>query len=371
MKVLAVAVLVLSPAVAAAVSDAGATGGPPVAAVAPQAWTTFDDLIGRPLLAGNRAASVAVSIDGVIAHAAAFGTRSGDAADPVTTTDRFRIASISKVVSAIVTLQLVHRGDLRLDEPVGQRLATVAGVQPGDGLVPTVTVRQLLSHTSGFPDYRDQFFGDRFRSCAEAAAFGLARPLAHRPGTTHDYSNLNFCLLSILIADVTGTSYEVAATELLLAPLGITGMRLVRTIDPNPDEVVHQSGANRTYMEALAGAGAWVATPTDMVRILDSLDPGAPGWHPLPPELTLPMVDPLDVSYPEPNERRYGLGVVVWPDGTFGHTGTVENTHTMLVHRADGITWCILVSGDRPDSTESLREIFDRAAAGAGITVGS
>jgi D-alanyl-D-alanine carboxypeptidase len=79
------------------------------------------------------------------------------------------------------------------------------------------------------------------------------------------------------------------------------------------------------------------------------------------------MMRPLEVRYPEPNERRYGLGVVIWPDGTYGHTGTVENTHSMLVHRSDGLTWCILVSGDNPESTERLREVFDDSLAAAGI----
>jgi D-alanyl-D-alanine carboxypeptidase len=351
-----------------ATSESVATADPSAPEIPASAWARFDSLIGQALLPGNRAASVAVSIHGVPVYAGAFGTRTGDASDPVTITDRFRLASISKVVTATVVLQLVARGELELDEPVGLRLAAIAGVTPGDALVPTITVRQLLSHTSGFPDYRSLFFGDRFRSCEEAAAYGLARPVAHQPGTEHDYSNLNYCLLSLLVADVTGVSYERAATDQLLIPLGIDGMRMVRTVDPDPDEVVHQSGASRTYMESLAGAGAWVATATDVVRILDSLDSTTPLWHALPPELVLQMVDPLDVRYPEPNVRRYGLGIIVWPDGTFGHTGTVENTHAMLVHRPDGVTWCILVSGDRPDSTESLRELFDGAIASAGVT---
>jgi D-alanyl-D-alanine carboxypeptidase len=346
------------------------TGGTPGAGATPlgaESWASFNEIVGSRLMRGNRAASVAVSIHGQPVDAAAFGTRTGDPADPTTTSDRFRLASISKVVTAIVVLQLVDRGELTLDDAVGARLATIVGVTPGDDLVPMITVRQLLSHTSGFPDYRSQFFGGQFHSCEEAAAFGLGRPVAHQPGTTHDYSNLNFCLLGLLIADVTGITYERAVNDMLLTPLGITGMRLVRTIDPNPDEVVHESGASRTYMESLAGAGAWVATPSDMVRIFDSLDSTSPGWHPLPPELVLPMMRPLDVRYPEPNERRYGLGVVIWPDGTYGHTGTVQNTHTMLVHRSDGMTWCILVSGDNPESTERLRAVFDDALAAAGI----
>jgi D-alanyl-D-alanine carboxypeptidase len=358
----AAAILVALPATSGAIA--------PRATPVPDApWAVFNDIVGSRLIRGNRAASVAVSIHGEPVDAAAFGTRAGDPADPTTTTDRFRLASISKVITSIVVLQLVDRGELTLDDPVGARLAGIAGVVPGDGLVPTITVRQLLSHTSGFPDYRRQFFGGQFHSCEEAAAFGLARPVAHQPGTTHDYSNLNFCLLSLLIAEVTGTTYEGAVNELLLTPLGISGMRLARTIDPNPDEVVHQSGANRTYMEALAGAGAWVASPTDVVRIFDSLDSTTAGWHPLPPELALPMMRPLEVRYPEPNVRRYGLGVVIWPDGTYGHTGTVENTHTMLVHRSDGLTWCILVSGDNPESTERLRGVFDESLAAAGIAV--
>ena len=335
--------------------------------IAPEVWARFDEIIGSAL-GGNRASSVALSLDGQVVHAAAFGTRTGDAADPASVLDRFRIASISKVITATVVLQLVERGDLALDEPIGFRLAAIAGVEPGDPSMAAVTLRQVLSHTSGIPKYREEFFGDRFHSCEEAAAFGMARSLDGTPGTAHVYSNLNYCLLSLLIADVTGLSYEAAATEILLTPLGITGMRLVRTIDPNADEVVHESGADRTYMESLAGAGAWVATASDMVRILDSLDPMNPGWHPLSSAMATAMRQPIpDVRFPEPNERRYGLGIVVWPDGSAGHTGTLENTHTMLVQRSDGITWCILVSGDYPESTESLREIFDRALSGAGI----
>jgi D-alanyl-D-alanine carboxypeptidase len=346
------------------------TSLPPLPTVPAASWTRFDELVARRLTGrGDRAAAVAVSVDGRLVHAAAFGTRTpDDPLDLVTTTDRFRIASISKVVTATVVLQLVDAGFLDLDEPIGQRLASAVGVPAGNG-VAAVTVRQLLSHTSGFPDYRGEFFGDRFASCEAAAAFGLARSLARPPGTTHDYSNLNYCLLGLLVADVTGKSYEDATNQLLLRPLGITGMRLVATVDPNPDEVVHVSGAQRTYMQSLGAAGAWVATPADMVRILDSLDPANPGWHPLPAELSLLMRQALDVRYPEPHERRYGLGIVVWPDGSWGHTGTVENTHTMLVRRPDGVTWCILVSGDVPESTEALREVFDGAFGDSGVAL--
>jgi D-alanyl-D-alanine carboxypeptidase len=349
---------------------------PPAAArsspgAAQESWTRFDALIADHLLRGNQAVGVAVSVDGQVVHAAALGTRTpDDPADPVVPGDRFRVASVSKVVTATVVLRLVADGHFGLDEPVLGRLALATATPLGDPAMEAITVRQLLSHTSGIPKYRDQFFDGTFTSCRAAAAFGLARGLAHRPGTRHDYSNLNYCLLTLLIEDVTGKPYEQAVTELLLVPLGISGMRLAGTVDPRPDEVVHVSGNGRTYMEALAGAGAWVATPADMVRILDSLDPASPGWHALPDDLALLMRQPIaGVTYPEPWERQYGLGVVVWPDGSWGHSGTVENTHTMLARRADGVTWCILVSGDHPDTTERLADIFDQSFDGAGIPV--
>ena len=85
-------------------------------------------IAGRLTGRGDRAAAVAVSIDGRLVHAAAFGTRTpDDPLDVVTTTDRFRIASISKVVTATVVLQLVDAGFLQLDQPVGQRLADLLG----------------------------------------------------------------------------------------------------------------------------------------------------------------------------------------------------------------------------------------------------
>jgi D-alanyl-D-alanine carboxypeptidase len=123
-------------------------------------------------------------------------------------------------------------------------------------------------------------------------------------------------------------------------------------------------------MEALGGAGAWVATPADLVRLVDSLDTTRPGWHPLSAELAALMPIPMaGVSFPDPGQRLYGLGTIVWPDGSWGHTGTVEATHAMVAHRPDGVTWSILVSGETPAETESLRDVFADALAGAGITL--
>jgi D-alanyl-D-alanine carboxypeptidase len=356
---------------------AGAAPDPP-AQIAAATWQRFDDVLaGRLVGRGNRAAGVAVSYRGTLLHTAAFGTRSpDDPGDAAAITDRFRLASISKLLTATVTLQLVADGLLDLDAPLGSRLAAAAGTMTIDPSWHAVTVRQLLSHTSGAPSYRREFFNGTFGSCdgpGGAAVHGLARPLERRPGTRHIYSNLGYCLLGLLIAHTDGAPYERVVIDRLLAPLGITGMRTVATFDPHPDEVVHASGHGRTYMQALGGAGAWVATPSDVVTLLDALDRPAvtdEQWRPLPPELAAVMRQPVGgVTYPEPEARTYGLGVIVWPDGSWGHTGTVESTHTIAARRPDGITFAILVSGEVPDSSEDLAGIFDRALRDAGIAL--
>ena len=283
--------------------------------------------------------------------------------------DRFRIASISKVITATVVLQLVEAGQIQLDGPVGEVLAAQVGATISDPAVAGITVRQLLSHTSGFGSYQRTFFGGQADSCPAAARVGLSAGLVGPPGTAYRYSNLNYCLLGLLVEQVAGRPYEAVVKDRLLAPLGIEGMRLAGTFDRDPAEVIHPSAPLRNYMEALGAAGSWVATPSDIVTIVDSLDPTKPGWHPLSPPLAELMRQPVPtVPYPNP-DRWYGLGLMAFSDGSFGHTGTVESTHAMVVDRPDGVTWSVLVSGEYPWESGDLRGIVDRSLADAGIAL--
>ncbi len=232
---------------------------------------------------GSTAASFAISVDGEIIHTAAMGVRTLAASEAAATTDRFRIASISKVITAITVLHLVEQGLVGLDDPVGGLIASALGVEAQPGGTADITVRQLLTHTSGFGQYENVFFGAQVGSCREAATVGFSRQLAGTPGVGYRYSNMNFCVLGLLIEHLTGVPYEQAVYEQLLTPLGISGMRLASTYDPGPDEIEHRTSIGRNYMESLGGAGAWVATPSDLVTILNSLDLTTPGWKPLDP----------------------------------------------------------------------------------------
>jgi D-alanyl-D-alanine carboxypeptidase len=338
---------------------------------------------------GDFAVSVAIAVDGELVHTAAFGyrvpppygprraggtvdrpRRRGPRPDGVAQTDRFRIASISKVLTATVVLQLVESGYLSLDQRVGHLLADHVGAPIQDPAVARITVRQLLSHTSGLPGYDDLFFGGGTDSCPNAARVGLSGRLLAPPGTRYIYSNFGYCLLGLLVEQVTGRPYEVEVRQRLLKPLGLADMRMAGTFDPRPAEVQHPSVPTRNYMEVLAAAGAWTATPADLVRILDALDPAKPGWHPLSKRMLDLMRRPMPtVPYPRGYDHWYGLGLIVSTDGSWGHTGTVESTHAMALARPDGVTWSVLVSGNYPWETDDLRQIFDETVAATGLAL--
>jgi len=329
-------------------------------------WAAFDASISSSVLGGGSdAVSVAVSVDGEIVHEAALGARVPDTFDAVDTGDKFRIASISKPITAITALQLVEDGAVGLDEPIGGLVGEAVGVSAPSAGVAGLTVRRLLTHTSGFAQYESLFFRNQVGSCEEAATVGLTRSLQ---GQGFRYSNMNYCVLGLLIEQLTGQSYEEVVYERLLTPLGISGMRLAPTYDPGPGEVVHRSVPGRNYMEVLGAAGAWVASPRDIVTIFDSLDPWTPGWKPLDPGTVAEMKSA--VNDPFSPDRGYGMGLILYGGGAAGHTGTVESTHAMVLDRADNVTWAVTVSGENPSESVRLAAIVDRALEAGGFVPG-
>lgn len=342
-----------------------------------QGWAAFDLHLQTVLRAGSDAVSATVIDDGEVVHEVALGSRTADG-DPVEIGDRYRLASISKVITAITVLQLVDDGLIGLDDAVGPWLAARVGVGEPAGGVNELTVRQLLTHRSGIGQYENLMFARQVESCPEAAAVALGRGLERAPGTTFRYSNVNFCLLGLLVEEVTGMAYVDAVDERLLQPLGISGMRLPGTFDVAEGDVEHASTPERNYMEVLGASGSWIGSPTDVAEIMNSLDMTTPGWKPLssamnaemmtittdPPVAAEPGNDTI-VPVPAPT-GGYGMGLMIFGPDAFGHTGTVESTHAMTARDASGRVWAITVSGDHPSSSRDLAGIVAEALRYAG-----
>ena len=138
---------------------------------------------------------------------------------PATATTIYRLASITKEFTAAAILHLAEQGRLTLDDPVVEHLPDHPGLDP------RITLRHLLSHTSGIADARV------FSALEETGGVGTDRgelidlvasqPLDFEPGTQHSYSNMGFVLLGAVIEHVTGTSYGDYVRDEILRPMGL------------------------------------------------------------------------------------------------------------------------------------------------------
>ncbi len=312
--------------------------------------------------AGSRDVSAAVIFQGQLIHT--FAASSAKFSRPVNVDTNFRIASISKILTAETVMKLVEQDLLQLDEPIVGRIADTFGLTVADERARNITIRQLLSHTSGISNFLNIFFDagsyDQMGMLKEA----LSVPLASEPGSTFKYGNVSYVLLGKAIELVTGLSYQDATKKLVLTPLGLDSFRLVGTYEFGPNDALHAVSGSRTYMEQLGPAGAWVATATDVAKLLDSLDPQSPSAHVISAESMALMKLPA-TPVPVGPIWDYGFGLRLFVSGEWGHSGSIENVHAMAIHRPDGLSVSVLVNGTKPKETDDLIEAINEAVLAA------
>ncbi len=140
--------------------------------------------------------------------------------NPVAADSLFPVASVTKLATALAVLRLVDAGQVHVDDPLARHVPeAMAAAHWG------VTLRRLLSHTSGLPadlpkaaaPYRE---GLTWPALAEAC---ILTPLAHEPSTRVQYSNVAYGLLAVMVERVTGQGFASALDDLVLRPLGIEG----------------------------------------------------------------------------------------------------------------------------------------------------
>ena len=169
-------------------------------ALVSQLRTTCSDFAAQQGIVGM---AVAVLRDGNVVFEEAFGHADREAGVRATTQTLFRLASVSKPVTAVLALQLVEQGKLDLDSPVGSRVEGLPAA------VAALTVRQLLSHTSGIRHYVDgrPDNGTAHHTTREALRLFVDDPLAAPTGTKHLYSTHGYTLVAAALEAAGGTGY--------------------------------------------------------------------------------------------------------------------------------------------------------------------
>lgn len=162
-------------------------------------------------------------VDGKLVYSGGTGYTDVAKKTPATPKSVFRIASMTKSVTAMAILKLRDEGKLRLDDPVANYIPGVAKLAYLTADAPPLTVRNLLTHSGGFPE--DNPWGDRQLADTDADLLTFIRggiSFANVPGVAYEYSNLGFATLGRIITNVSGKPYQQYITETILKPLGMT-----------------------------------------------------------------------------------------------------------------------------------------------------
>ncbi len=161
---------------------------------------------------------VAVAVDGRIVWSEAFGVADREAGVVATPESRFRIASISKLMTGTLVAKLAEAGILDLDRPLGEFVPDLPSTWHG------ITARMLVHHTSGIAHYRDAEDGldtTHYASTAAALARFRDRPLAHSPGAGETYSSYAYTLLARVVEAATNRPFVEVMEAEVLRPLGM------------------------------------------------------------------------------------------------------------------------------------------------------
>ncbi len=333
----------------------------------------FDEQIERFIKTWHiKGASIAVLKDEKLIFAKGYGWADEEKGIKTDVKHIFRIASVSKLITAATIMKLIEKGKLSLESKVfGEKgiLNNSEFQDIRDQRIKNITVENLLRHQAGFTRrYGDPMFStleiskklgiDSVPSKEQVIAYAVSKKLGYAPGLGTKYSNLGYVILSEVIEKVTGMGYEKYVQDSILKPAGCYDIHLakneyskkypneVRYYEPDDQELVESfdgSGkmVHKCYggsnIEGLYGAGGWVASPTELVKFVASIDE-----HPNVPDILSPKsIDKMVESSP----GKLPIGwAKTYKNGDWVRTGTLSGTSAMLRHQTNGYTWVFITN---------------------------
>jgi CubicO group peptidase (beta-lactamase class C family) len=188
----------------------------------------------------------------------------------------YQVGSVTKQFTAAAVVMLSEQGRLGLDDPITRYLPE------GDSVWPGVTIRHLLTHTSGIPEIGDTLDWRRDYTEAELVRLAATEPLAFVPGASWNYSSIGYTLLGVILHRVTGVSWGDFLHDRVFRPLGMRTARVNSNTDLIPNraagyEFVHDTLKNQWWasptLTAMADLGLSLSVH-DLVRWTVGVDQG-------------------------------------------------------------------------------------------------
>ncbi|OKH35366.1 hypothetical protein NIES2101_37735 [Calothrix sp. HK-06] len=295
--------------------------------------------------------SFAIAKDERLVLAKTYGFADKSTGERVAPRHRFRIASVSKPITAIAIMKLVEQGKLKLSDRIfgqGGILGTTYGTTPYKINVENITVEHLLSHLGGgwSKDNNDPMFSNPSMNHTQLISWVLDnRPLDNTPGTKYAYSNFGFCVLGRVIEQVTGQTYENYVTSNILLPSGVTNMQIGgdTLAEKKANEVTYygQDGEDPYNMKVarMDAHGGWIAKPIDLVKLAVQVD----GFNNKPDILSASTISIMyQGSSVEPSYAK-GWSINVGANNRW-HNGSLPGEQAFLVNTSDAFSWAVLVN---------------------------
>ena len=255
----------------------GGGGGGDPAPAAPSGFvaTSVDDALRYALDNGADGIWVYAESGGATPVLEAAGIQSRATREPASTASLFKIASISKMFIATSSIKLVNVGTLRLDDTLAMWLPAVAArIENGD----TITLRQLLQHRSGIPDFDSQpGFSWREAQTDLDALIALVydKPADFAPGTRGEYSNTNYLLVGMMLDAALGYSHHDFVQNDILSPLGMTDTySLLSDVDIALLARGYWDDVDRTAQDYVVPGGSMISTVADVGTFFRELATG-------------------------------------------------------------------------------------------------
>lgn len=312
-------------------------------------------------------ASVAIMRNDSLIYAKGYGWADKSVNDTMNVGHILRVASVSKLITAIGIMKLQDEGKLSIKDKVfgetGILKNTTLDSLAKDTSYRHLTIEHLLRHQGGF--YRDPLFSSKDvklqmklnhpPTADDFFRLVLSRKPNFTPGTNQKYSNVGYLLLCRIIETVTGEPYEKYMTENILEPAGCFDMHIggnyykdkrineVRYYTHKGDgqfipeytgsgKIVERSyGGNNITL--LSGAGAWCASPVELARLVASID----GKDEIPDIISKEAIAQMTEYI---NKDTYSLG---WnqtcPEKGWDRTGTLSGTTALIRYFPDGECW--------------------------------
>ncbi|MFB6230300.1 MAG: glycoside hydrolase family 3 N-terminal domain-containing protein [Salinibacter sp.] len=321
-------------------------------------------------------ATMAVGRGPAIVKLSGHGYYTYDQKKPVTPSAQYDLASLTKVVATTTAAMLLYESDsLKLDAPVARYLPDFA--QNGKG---AVTVRQLLTHSSGLKPY----LGPEERGPTRAAILDtiMAQPLTYTPGTTYKYSGLNMITVMRIVETISGQSFDTFCERRIFEPLGMhnTGFRAV---DSSPDSnVVPTTDTSGTRfqgtvhdpmardMGGVSGNAGLFSTAPDLARFGYMLvhEGRIDGRQFLEPETIETFTARADVpnstralGWDTKSQEGYSSAGDEFSASSFGHTGYTGTS--FWVDPEQDLFLILLTNRVYPDDTsEQIQQVRPRVA---------